>query len=102
MKTGSQHDHAFDLPYDEMIRLYNEGVGVLSIAVRLDVPAHKVRRYLYESSRVAKHRDAGKSKKYIKRIMTISQTRLDSAFSSEINKKYYFPHEGEGLPDYMI
>jgi len=102
MKSGSQHDNYFELPCEEILKLYNEGLGVLSIAVRVRVPAAKVRKYLSESSRIYRHALRGKSEKCITRAVNVSKERARAAIKQGIREKYYEPHDGKGLPDYMI
>jgi hypothetical protein len=102
LKLGSQLDSAFELPCEDIIKLYNEGVGILSIAVRLKIPAAKIRRYLTEGNRIAEYNRKGKSQKHIRKVMAVSKDRIRAISSLGMRERYYEPHDGKGLPDYMI
>jgi len=102
MKLGSQLDNTFELPCEDILRLYNEGLGILSIAVRLKVPAAKIRRYLAEGNRIITYSKKGRSQKYIRSVMAVSKKRVNAIVKEGMREKYYAPHDGKGLPDYMI
>lgn len=102
MKLGSQLDSTFDLPCEDIIKLYNEGIGILSIAVRLSVPAAKVRRFLSEGNRISEYRKKGKSQNDIRKAMNVSRDRIKAIARQGMKTRYYEPHDGKGLPDYML
>tara|TARA_R110001599_G_scaffold174976_3_gene366981 strand:- start:2317 stop:2622 length:306 start_codon:yes stop_codon:yes gene_type:complete len=101
MKTGSQIG-VFVLPYEDIIRLYNEGLGILSIAVRVKVPAAKIKSYLREGNIIHEHCRNGKTEDQIRRAVNVSRERIRAVAKLKINRKFYPQDEVKGLPDYMI
>tara|TARA_B100000519_G_scaffold132739_1_gene114691 strand:- start:2536 stop:2841 length:306 start_codon:yes stop_codon:yes gene_type:complete len=101
MGRGVRH-YDQDFPHEEVTRMHLNGIGILSIAVRLKIPARNVRRYLCEGERVTAMVKAGRSVEQIAKALNISQKAAAALARVPIRVNYYIEKGTGGLPDYMI
>tara|TARA_Y100000588_G_scaffold329325_1_gene365416 strand:+ start:3927 stop:4232 length:306 start_codon:yes stop_codon:yes gene_type:complete len=101
MGRGVRH-YDQDFPHEEVTKMHLSGMGILSIAVRLGIPARSVRRYLCEGERVTEMVRDGKTIEQIAKALNISQKAAVALARTPIRLDYYIEKGIGGLPDYMI
>ena len=101
MGRGIRH-YDQDFPHEEVTSMHLSGMGILSIAVRLKIPARSVRKYLCEGERVTEMIRSGRSVEQIAKALNISQKAAAALARTPIRVNYYMEKGVGGLPDYMI
>ena len=101
MGRGVRH-YDQDFPHEKVAELHLNGMGILSIAVRLGIPAKSVRRYLCEGERVTEMIRHGRSIEQVAKALNISPKAAAALAQTPIRVNYYIEKGVAGLPDYMI
>lgn len=101
MGRGTRH-YEKNLPHEDIIKLHNNGIGVLSIAVRLGVRAALIRNYLAEGPKAKEYREHGVTAERLAKILNISIAGAEAFLNQKYIKDFYVEKEASGLPDHMI